>query len=93
MANNKITVNLTNISNPEIIQKRPPLFLMLDKDCEVLDGVWLGRTGERVCVKQFTVPAKVVNVPVGTVGKGYPKGPKYTGPIDDEMMANILIYG
>lgn len=80
----------------EIEMPRPDLYLSVIIDggeiTGVGEGLWLRKAGGAVKVKVGSNPT-LRHTPVGTFDPMHPLGPKYTGPIDDETMANILIYG
>jgi hypothetical protein len=95
----KTFMGLRPLETPE---KRPDLYcIMLEGmmgDVVVSDGIWLRKAGGKVAVKSCSpinpFPYGVLDpLPPGTFTPGAPAGPQYTGPIDDETMANILIYG
>ena len=78
----------------ETPEQRPDLYYVRGSiDRQVYSGVLLNRGNNCVLIKENA--EFIHNNHVGYV---VPHGPyadsvKYTGPIDDEMMANILIYG
>jgi hypothetical protein len=98
-------VEVVVVNNPdshqaiEVVLERPNLYVaMLQSLGEIIgqtDGVFLFRGTDRVLVRCITTCPWILpeRRQVGYVRQGSPGGPQYTGPIDDEMMANILIYG
>jgi hypothetical protein len=69
-------------------------------DRRISNGIQLRKGGDcSVVVRENSndpfpeIPGKLIPVPVGTVLRGPATWPKYTDPIDDETIANILIYG
>jgi hypothetical protein len=79
----------------ETVLERPPLFVIMwfrEGEPTGLDGVWFFNGTEKIVVKEAT-PLRNPTFCAGYRQAGPPRGPSYTGPIDDEMMANILIYG
>jgi hypothetical protein len=84
--------------------RRPALYVMAieaheTREIRLCDGIWLKKRNKKIVVRERTIdvfpelPGKMTQLPVGTVTDGLPLGPKYTGPIDDEMMANIMMFG
>lgn len=105
MAKSDIKIEVVVVNNPdshpaiERVLERPPLFVaMAMQNGEIVsetNGVFLAFGSGRVLVRAITNAPylRPMLCEVGFRGSTKPKGPAYTGPIDDEMMANILIYG
>lgn len=64
---------------------------------KVSDGIQMRKGNGSVIVRADSRPlftgVEFEPLPVGHHFSTPPTAPKYTGPIDDETMANILIYG
>ncbi len=82
----------------EIPEKRPDLYWTISNICNQAEGgVWLKKQSCKVLIRVSQnlsgMPIKPGANEIGYTKPGAPIGPQYTGPIDDAMMANILIYG
>jgi hypothetical protein len=77
---------------------RPELYCVLTSVTkDMTSGLFLAKGEGKVLVREVArEEIHKFNLDFDGVGKyfpGRPQGPAYTGPIDDELMANILIYG
>lgn len=82
----------------EVECPRPDLYVVQFDRSINTDGIWLWTGTKKVIVRDIPQSQWPENVDPDACIAGFwkpnpPTGPKYTGPIDDETMANILIYG
>ena len=84
----------------EVEMPRPELRMVMfwcaeHRTTTLTDGIWLVKGNGKVVVREAqNLPGDTLTPnKLGTYSDGRPRGPAYTGPIDDELMANILAYG